>query len=81
VNADYMLRDIIGLILASVFGVWMSSLVVNGIRTGRIQHNGGPSTFRNQRARFIFVAVLFTLFAAMFFYCAFLRAFAIWQRL
>jgi hypothetical protein len=72
--------DLFGLALALTFGVWMVSLVVSGVRTGRIHHTDSASTyaFRRQPVRFVFVAVVFLAFAAMAFYFAFERWQSFW---
>jgi hypothetical protein len=69
--------QLLGLALALAFGVWMVSLVVRGVRTGRIHHTDSTSTyaFRTQPVRFVFVALVFLVFAALAFYLAFER----WQ--
>ena len=62
--------DLLGLALALAFGVWMVSLVVSGVRTGRIHHSDSTSTysFRKQPIRFVLVAAVFLAFAAAAFY-------------
>ena len=58
---------LLGLALLLTFGVWMVSLVVSGVRTGRIRHTDLTSTYalREQPLRFVFVAVVFLAFAAL----------------
>ena len=64
---------LLGLALLLTFGAWMVSLVVSGVRTGRIRHTDLTSTYalRKQPLRFVFVAVVFLAFAALAFYFAF----------
>ena len=54
-----MLNDLLGFVIALVFGAWLLSFVIGGIRRGRIHHKGQPR-------RFIAVALLFCVFASMF---------------
>jgi hypothetical protein len=70
-----MLLNFIGLVLATAGAAWMFYLVVSGFRRGRIHHSDSTSTYsiRRQPARFLFVALLFTVFGAVFLYAAVLR--------
>jgi hypothetical protein len=78
-----MMRDILGFVLALGFAAYLLSFVVEGIRSGRIQHTDSTSTFsfRKQPIRFILVAVLFGAFGAILLYAAYGRAMAIVHRM
>jgi hypothetical protein len=76
-----MTVDIAVFVVAALFGGWLFSLVVSGIRTGRIRHTNSTSTFtfRNQPLRFSLVAVVLAGFSMALFYVALLRALAVWR--
>ena len=78
-----MLNDLLGFVIALVFGAWLLSFVIGGIRRGRIQHTDSTSTysFKGQPRRFIAVALLFCVFASMFWFYAAERALALWRLL
>ena len=78
-----MIRDILGFVLGLAFAAWILSFVVRGVRTRRIHHTDGTSTFsfRTQQVRFALVALLFVIIGGMLLYAAFGRAIAIWHRL
>jgi len=59
-----LLLEIFGFVLASALGGWLLSLVVNGVRTGRIRHSNATSTysFRHEPVRFCFVVLVFYCF-------------------
>jgi hypothetical protein len=76
-----LLLEIFSFALASAFGGWLLSLVVSGVRTGRIRHTNTAFTYslRHQPVKFCFVALVFLLFSGIFLYFAVLRALAIWN--
>ena len=76
-----MIADIVSFVLAVLFGGWLFSFVVSGVRTGRIHHTDSTSTFsfRTQPIRFTLIAILLTGFAMMLFYVAIVRAISIWH--
>jgi hypothetical protein len=78
-----MLLDLLGFVIAAAFGSYLLGLVVSAVRAGRIRHTGSISTYSWQRqpVRFCLVALVFVIFGAGLFYCAFLRAAAVWHRL
>ena len=78
-----MLLDVLAFILTAAFGGWLLGLVVRGVCSGRIRHTNSTSTYslRRQPERFCLVAMVFVLFAGMFFYVAFLRALSICHQL
>jgi hypothetical protein len=84
-----MALDVLGFLLGAAFGTWLLFPVVQGIHTGRIQHQrishkyprSGATSFRNQPIRFIFIASVFILFSGIVFFFTILKGLAIWHRL
>jgi len=78
-----MLLDFLVFLYTAIFGGWLFSQIINGIRTGHIRHSDSRSTFsrRQQPVRFFLVVFLFVAFAGMHLYVAILRALAIWHNL
>jgi hypothetical protein len=76
-----LLLDIFSFVMASALGSWLLSLVVSGMRTGRIRHSSATSTysFRHEPVKFCFTALVFLLFSSAFLYVAGLRALVIWN--
>ena len=82
-----MTGDILGFLIGSVLGIWVVSLVVSGIRNGRLRHNRikprapDSTSFRTHPFRFLFVALIFLMISCVLLFFAFQRGTSIWQRL
>lgn len=76
-----MVLDLFRLVFAAIFGVWLLSFVIEGVRRGRIRHTDSKSSysFRQQPFRFLAVAFLFTAMGSVLCFYAMERGIALWM--